>query len=320
MSLETEKFDVWVTTAPLVTPQGEKFAPTLARVFGVSLEVAERVAREAPVPVKRGISFEDAAIFRRTLESVGASVEILAAGAPPPEGRRVSPSLSAPPMWGAPPPRRSARLSSRPPSALSTAPTVQSAPPPATRTIVVSPLAILVAVLALASFAIGALRWSRGAPDAPALGNTARPETLAGSHFGLTGPGLDAEHAGKVTLIVAWRTGCLSDEYAAFLDGLARAHKGQLAVLAAGLAVPAKALTSDGSPWTPPPAAWPPSGCTPPIDVLPTERGYVMDVLTEPATYLYDAKGVLIAAWHGGMSRQERAQLAHWVEGQPLDR
>jgi hypothetical protein len=151
--------------------------------------------------------------------------------------------------------------------------------------------------------------------DARTLGNTPNEQTTCTTHFGLTGPGIDEDKRSKLTLVVAWRTGCLSDDYRKFLQGLADAHRGDLTVIGAGLgrAEAPNTLTLGKLP-LPPPDAWPPRDCEPGFELLPTSRGYVSDALSPPATYLYDADGVLIAAWRGGMSPPQRERLATWLD------
>jgi hypothetical protein len=180
---------------------------------------------------------------------------------------------------------------------------------------------ILLGVVAvLATGFVGASRWLRSVGDSKLLGNTTSENTIATHDFGLTGPGLDAEHRTKLTLVVAWREGCLGDDYARFLRDVGEAHRGDLTIVGAGLAVPAKhdprAL---GRPPEAPPDPFPPRGCAPSFDVLPTSRGYVSDFLPAPATYLYDADGALIAAWRGGMSPLQRESLLTWLDGKTLD-
>jgi hypothetical protein len=174
--------------------------------------------------------------------------------------------------------------------------------------------------VALAVGFIGVNRWLHSLGDAKLLGNTPTENTIATQNFGLTGPGLGAEPRTKLTLVVAWREGCLGDDYARFLRDLSEAHRGDLTIVGAGLAVPPKhdprAL---GKPPESPPDPWPPRDCTPSFEVIPTSRGYVSDFLPAPATYLYDADGALIAAWRGGMSPQQRESLATWLDGRTLE-
>ena len=80
MPLEEEKFDVRVLSTPRTTPHGEDFAPALSRVFGIEPWMAERVAREAPVLVKRGVSLEVAEHLRATLEDLPATLAELENG------------------------------------------------------------------------------------------------------------------------------------------------------------------------------------------------------------------------------------------------
>src|SRR5271154_4459409 len=96
MPLEEERFDVWVRWVPARTPQGEEFALALARVFAVELWMAEHVARQAPMVVKRGVDRTVAESMRDVLELLGAGVEIRSA---------LAPSVRPPPAWppGLPP-------------------------------------------------------------------------------------------------------------------------------------------------------------------------------------------------------------------------
>lgn len=179
---------------------------------------------------------------------------------------------------------------------------------------------LLGAAAAIALVFVGFTHWLRSVGDAKMLGNTPAEETLVAGHYGLTGPGIDPDRRAKLTLVVAWHAGCLSEDYARFLQDLADAHRGELAVLGAGLSVPAshdpRAL---GKVPVPPPDPWPPKGCEPGIEVLPIGRGYVSDFLAAPATYLYDSDGALIAAWRGGMSPIQRERLATWLDGKTWD-
>ena len=385
---QSPTFDVRVLRAPAVTPQGERFATALGRAFGVDVAMAERVVRDAPITVKRGVSGAVANRVRQTLEILGAVVEVTEAGRPSVSaasaGQDVTPVLSLPVGPPTTPPEPIGPLTvstAAPPSPRPRATPVSSpsvkllVPPPATTrehapwaqtepgeyllpqppprpsarppsgsgsisplvspsarpiTILAAPKApqprgfrpltmgALLLLAAVAAFVVQALKSTR---DAQLLGNVPSHESACGSHFGLTGPGLAEEQRAKLTLVVAWRNGCLSDDYRAFLDDLYRKHRGEVEVVAAGLAVP-PSLDPRGEGKAPqhPPEEWPPSGCELGFDVLPTTRGYVADFLAPPATYLYDADGWLIAVWRGGMSPQQREKLSAWIDQRPWER
>ena len=385
---QSPTFDVRVLQAPPVTPQGERFATALGRAFGVDVAMAERVVRDAPIIVKRGVSVAVANRVRQTLEILGAVVEVTEAGRPSvsaaTEGQEVTPILSlpvapptAPPQpigpltvstaatplprprptpasnpavkllvpppattrehapWAAPEPgeyllpQPPPRPSARPPSGSgSISPLVSPSARPIT--ILAAPKApqrrgflplAMGAFLLLACVAAFVVQSLKSSHDAQLLGNVPSHESACGSHFGLTGPGLAEEQRAKLTIVVAWRNGCLSDDYRAFLDDLYRKHRGEVEVVAAGLAVP-PSLDARGEGKAPqhPPEEWPPSGCELGFDVLPTTRGYVADFLAPPATYLYDADGWLIAVWRGGMSPQQREKLSAWIDQRPWER
>ncbi|HEY2511625.1 MAG TPA: hypothetical protein VGI39_12240 [Polyangiaceae bacterium] len=385
------KFDVRVISAPAITPQGERFSTALGRAFGVDLAMAERVVRDAPITVKRGVSAAVANRVRQTLEILGAVIEVTEAGRPSAtaageaSGREVTPLPSlpvAPPTTppppaellpltvstAAPPPARPRstpvsnpavkllvppagtsrehapwvrpepgeyllpqpppRPSARPPGSSSISPLVTATVRPiailpgprASQRRGFAPLSVgaLVLLCGVVAFVLHSLKSTR---DAQLLGNVPSHESACGSHFGLTGPGLAEEQRAKLTLVVAWRNGCLSDDYRAFLDDLYLKHRGDVEVVAAGLAVP-PTLDARGEGKAPqhPPEEWPPRGCELGFDVLPTTRGYVADFLAPPATYLYDADGWLIAVWRGGMSPQQREKLTAWIDQRPWER
>jgi hypothetical protein len=336
MASEYERFDVWVRSVPARTPQGAEFASALARVFGVELWMAEHIAQNAPTFVKRGVSLEVADSMSYTLERLGAEVEVRSAVAPsappptawppglPPDSPHVRPpSLPPPPerLHRIPPPRPSVRFSPPPalPSLPSAPPTARSwtplAPPPPRGPLGLSRGALFFLVAAaIAISAFGLTQWVHRMGDAYLLGNTPNEETACGSHFGLTGPGLGIDRRAKLTLVVAWRTGCLSDDYRRFLQDLADSHRDDLAIVGAGLVGQTRG-PQNGRPTEPLPDPWPPAACEPGFEMLPLDRGYVSDSLSAPATYLYDKNGVLIAAWRGGMSPQQRERLATWVDG-----
>jgi len=330
MSGEDEKFDVRVCSVPARTPQGEQFSIALARIFGVEPSIGEQIARQAPTFVKRRVPLEIAEHLRGVLGGLGAEVEIRSAVAPsvPPRSawppglpsdspHAPSPGSPSPPperMWPSPPPRPSARAAkpqslrpTAPPTARSWTP-LPPGPPP--RGLQLSTGTVLLgAALAIALAFAGLTHWLRsvmGVGDAQMLGNTPNEQTACGGHFGLTGPGIEADRRAKQTLVVAWRTGCLSDDYRKFLQDLGDAHRGDLAIVGAGLAAPGLL--------EPPPEPWPPTGCEPGFQMLPVDRGYVSDALSAPATYLYDADGDLVAAWAGGMSPPQRARLTTWLD------
>lgn len=90
MTPEYERFDVWVRSVPIRTPQGVEFATALARVFGVELWMAEHIARNAPAFVKRGVPLDVADRVSDVLERLGAEVEVRSA---------VAPSVRPPAAW-----------------------------------------------------------------------------------------------------------------------------------------------------------------------------------------------------------------------------
>ena len=347
MTPEYERFDVWVRSVPIRTPQGVEFATALARVFGVELWMAEHIARNAPAFVKRGVPLDVADRVSDVLERLGAEVEVRSAVAPsvrppaawppglPTDSPHASPSLPPPPerLYRIPPPRPSARFSPPPPAPLSLRPTAPptTAPPTARSWTPLPPfpqrgmvslsrggvLFLVAAALALSAF--GLTRWVHRFGDAYLLGNTPNEETACGSHYGLTGPGIGLDRRAKLTLVVAWRTGCLSDDYRRFLQDLADSHRDDLAIVGAGLVARGHSPQRIGKTTEPPPDPWPPAGCEPGFEMLPIDRGYVSDSLSPPATYLYDRNGVLIAAWRGGMSPQQRERLATWLNGRTWD-
>jgi hypothetical protein len=153
--------------------------------------------------------------------------------------------------------------------------------------------------------------------DAELLGNTPNEQTACARNYGLTGPGIDEDRRAKLTLVVAWQTGCLDDDYRTFLQNLADAHRGELSVIGAALASSGgpSVLPAAKDPLPPPaPARWPPRDCEPGFELLPTSQGYVSDSLSAPATYLYDGGGSLIAVWRGGMSPAQRERLTAWLD------
>ena len=335
-------FDVLVRSTPPTTPEGEDFVSALARAFRVERWRAEHIAGHAPIFVKRGVAFGVAERFQRTLEQLGVAVEIRAsatrAAPPPPPNPSWPPGLppdswhaSMPPLsvpserlWPTPPPRPSMQPAATVALRPTAPPTVHSwkpAPlPPPPRTLGPSTGALLFGGAALLALAfVGTMHWLRSVGDAKMLGNTPSEQTACTRHYGLTGPGLDPARRAKLTLVVAWRTGCVSDDYRAFLRDLGEAHRGELAIVGAGLAAGGPDRIGFGPLPQPPPAPWPPAGCDPGFETLPINRGYVIDSLSAPATYLYDADGALIAAWRGGMSLEQRERLTTWLDGRTWD-
>src|SRR5260221_9215989 len=75
---DEKRFDVRVSSAPAMTPQGEAFAAALARAFGIDTATAQRLVSSVPIFVKRGVSSDVAESLRRMLSSLGATVEIIA--------------------------------------------------------------------------------------------------------------------------------------------------------------------------------------------------------------------------------------------------
>ena len=116
-----------------------------------------------------------------------------------------------------PPPRPSFR-----PSRSSPAPPlpIHQTAPPTTRGPTLLPVSSTSAgranirVLVFAAVAATALlfavvtRWAKGFGDVPTLGNAPKQDSAAASQYGLTGPGIAVDRRAKLTLIVAWRTGC----------------------------------------------------------------------------------------------------------------
>jgi hypothetical protein len=334
---EEEKFDVWVRSVPAKTPQGDEFVEALARIFAVELWMAEHIANQAPTIVKRNVGRTIADSMRDVLELLGAGVEIRSArpqsAHPPPAWPPGLPSdsphgslpasRSYPPdrFLPSPPPRPSARFSQPPasPSLRPTAPPTARSwtplpPPRQGRTLTLSTGTVLFAgAAAIALLFVWLTHWLRATAEVRSLGNTPTEQSACGSHYGLTGPGIDPEMRAKLTLVVAWRTGCLSDDYRKFLQDLGEAHRGELVVIGAGLAppgLPPPGTETSQSTTSP----WPPTACEPGFEMLPISRGYVSDSLSAPATYLYDADGGLIAAWRGGMAPMQRKRLADWLD------
>jgi hypothetical protein len=339
--MEQGGFDVRVVRAPLNTPEGEPFATALARAFGVDATVGERIAREFPVVVKRNVPQHVAEGLRELLVRLGAHVEIAPAGrarnvasvATVSPAETVAPvETTAPVQMAGPeegiqlaslPPPRSLRAAARPLSPGSVAPVgslpprAPLAPPPAPSRFSVSPLAVGLGIVAAAGLVLMVwARWMRRVGDENLLGNTPRQETTCSGNYCLKGPALADAYKAKHVLVVAWREGCLGDDYRAFLEDLASSHGGDLQVLGAGLAVPS---SSDpralGHPPKPPPDPWPPRDCAPRFNVLPIESGYASDLISAPATYLCDSDGSLIAVWRGGMAPEQRERLRTWIEG-----
>jgi hypothetical protein len=230
---------VRVISVPRATPSGEPFNDALARLFGVDASVAERIAREAPVVVKRGVARDVAEPLRQKIASLGAGVEVVACGARPPSIEiAVAPSpppAARPPATAAPPPPPAAPVvpagiaPARPPSAL----------PPPPRPFALSPAAIgLGAVLLVGLGWLAFARWLKTAGDEKMLGNTPTQETTRAGRFCLRGEGLEDKPTAQHVLVVAWRVGCLDDDYRAYLEDLAARHPGDIEVIAAGLAIP----------------------------------------------------------------------------------
>jgi hypothetical protein len=340
MQSGSERFDVRLLAVPAKTPDGEDFTTALARVFAIEQWMAEHFVREVPVFVKRGQEREVAERLRVTLSRLGAQVEILSAAQVGTTARHM-PSLplgtrrpTLPPgfqlsNWSEAAPMEPSRpsiiisspaisLSSNPASSLrpTVTPTTRAVPLPASErnSFLSTAGLVLVAAAAGALAFAGITHWMRGVRDVQMLGNTAFQETASQSHYGLTGPGLTADRRTTITLIVAWSGGCLADEYAQFLQRLAETHRGELTVLAADLVLP-----TTGAPSAPSPESWPPHGCPSALEMLPVDRGYVSDYLEAPATYLYDADGLLVAAWSGAMSPEQRGRLTAWLDGRPLE-
>jgi hypothetical protein len=152
--------------------------------------------------------------------------------------------------------------------------------------------------------------------DARMLGNTPATESMCdGRVYCISGGGLDPALRGKRTIVVAWRTGCLDDEYRRFLTDLAEQHPQTVKIVAAALSVPnSNDRRLAGRTPAPPPEQWPPPHCDPGFDALPVDHGYVGDVVAPPVTYLFDADGALVAVWRGGMAPIQRERLVAWLE------
>ncbi len=250
--------------------------------------------------------------------------------------RGLEPLASMPPALPIDPDKRQSLASVRPQATRSTAPVQvaasslpvsrpplpvagQKSPPPR-KGFSVSPLAMTLGALTLVGLVVAAgYRWMRHASDGQSLGNTAPQDTTcaAAAHYCLTGGAADeARPKTKWTLIIAWREGCLDDGYRGFLESLAESHRADLTVLGVGMAVPPSSdPRAIGKRALPPPASWPPAGCAPRFETLPTSRGYASDFLALPATYLVDSDGHFIAAWRGGMSPDQRGRLSAWLDG-----
>jgi hypothetical protein len=286
-----------------------------------------------PVFVKRGVASDVAESLRRMLSSLGATVEILDAQANARAARAAVPAPSVAPapakvpsMAPPPPPAPEPAYAPPPPvvAAIPMTPAIAPASPalPAPKqSFTMSPAMMGIVILGVVVIAmIFVTRALRVMNDVSMLGNTVMEDTTCRGQFCLRGgPGIPDTQRTKRNIVVAWRIGCLDDDYRAFLHTLVTEHPGDVSVIAAGLAVPmSKSPRAFTRVPEPPPDVWPPSGCEPGVDVLPIERGYASDALSPPVTYLCDAKGSVIAVWRGGMGPEQRRRLVAWVEGKPF--
>jgi hypothetical protein len=312
-------YDVMVTSVPDSTPDGEPFASAVARAFGVTEDVGARVV--GGTRAKRATLRAPAEAMRQLLESLGATVELVPREATspvsvPPEAtsRPARTSLPAAPQRPTGPSARPPlgpfpplRPMSPPPPQTYGAPLPIVVPDAATRGAFLPPAIVRVVLVAAAMAAtVLFVRWLKGQSDERQLGNAAKGESRCINKDCLAMLGLDrtADSQAKMTLVVAWRDGCLDGDYGAFLDGLQAKYGNKgLRLVGAGLGVPfsndprALALRP-----TPPPAIFPPPGCEKSYSVVPTRSGFIEDFFNQPATYLYDENGYLMAVWKAGMS------------------
>jgi membrane associated rhomboid family serine protease len=343
LDLPEPTFDVVVSATPDFTPAGEPFVPALAAAFGVPEEVAARLAAGAPMKVKRGIPRGDAEAMERLLTSLGAAVELLGNDVSVPASMpatRVSipvasRATSAPPVViavgpapvvvnapsNAPAPIGIVtRPSMAPPLRASGAPLPQAAAPAKLELPFTIPTSVIrwAGVAAVIGLLLLSVRWLKMQTQEHTLGNASKGESRCINKDCLAMLGLDrkGELGAQLTLVVAWRDGCLPDGYGAYLDGLHEKHgKKGLQIVGAGLGVPSsndpRAMSMRPQA---PPAEFPPAGCEPAFRVVPTRSGFVEDFFSPPATYLYDDGGYMMAVWKGGMSPAQREQLASYLD------
>jgi hypothetical protein len=339
-----ELFDVVVRTVPTIALDGTPFVPALAQAFGIDPAMAARVAREAPVVVKRAVTREAAAGMERVLTKLGATVDLVPKGSGPistPPSRRVSApppsagihSLPAAPRSQAPRGSPGGRLAAAPRSSAGAGDGVdaaaESAPvpppkpivvamPPPERTLPTIPRGLLAAVvvvaLGLGFYAV--FRYFSGQSAQRLLGNTPLRESLCATRNCLESAGPTGGKPPELTLIVAWRDGCLDAEYSKFLRSVAsRYPRDRLTVVGVVRTVPASGdMRGVGLDQRPPPREWPDPSCDPGFPTVPPSSGRVDDFLAPPVTYLIDSDGTLLAVWRGGMSPPQRGQLDTWLK------
>src|SRR5260221_10112918 len=220
------------------------------------------------------------------LSSLGATVEIIAVEAATKKNAEAIPSTDTPANAPSPginnvPPAPNTSPNVAPPTTVTPANAPASPVLSASRArFSVSPMmiGILVVLGGVVIAMVFVTRWLRVTNDVSMLGNTVMEDTTCRGQFCLRGPGIEDSKRAKRQLVVAWRTGCIDDDYRAFLQGLAEKHPREIAIVAAGLAVPpSNNPRAFGRVPEPPPDVWPPAGCEPGIDVLPVDRGYASD-------------------------------------------
>src|SRR5262249_27763484 len=84
-----------------------------------------------------------------------------------------------------------------------------------------SPMWIGLAILLVAGGGVwGLSRFLRASADEKMLGNTPDQETACRGHFCIKGSDLPEDYKAKHVVVVAWKTGCLDDDYRTFLEDL----------------------------------------------------------------------------------------------------
>ncbi len=301
--------DLVVKSAPHTTPEGEPFIDALAKAFGIDVAVAERVACEAPVVVKRAVERGVAEGMRDVLRALGAEADVV----PTNPRELLAPRISeqpARPVSSWLPPAGASRPTANPPMTASLPPIAQR------RSFHIPRPVFLAGAVAAVGFAVfTTTRWIKGQSDQRLLGNTPMRETLCVSTDCLDSVGIRPPRRAEYTLLLAWQGGCLEPTYAASLTQLSKRYpESKLAIVGAALAVPASSdPRAFGRRPMPAPTEWPEQGCSPEITLVPPAEGHVNDFLAPPITYLFDSDGRLLAVWRGGMSPSQREQLATWL-------
>lgn len=336
---DVARWDVVVHQVPGRTPAGEPFVAALSRELGLDGVEAARLVRETPSIFLRAASGDAARSARDTLRLLGADVTVTRTGSrargagpssipprssPPavpsapvapaePVGTEWSPRTIRPPVSVTPPPHsRSSIPHATPGAAVGRA--SFSLPPVKQERRLSAGAKVLAGVVVLGAILLSMGRWLRHAGDTRQLGSVPKADTQCVERDCLALVKLPPDRH-KVTLLVAWRDGCLAEhDYGAYLEGLhAQFGEKGLRVAGAALAVP-EVTGARGLGSTPMavPKGWAQS-CNLAFDLVPTEDGHVDDFLAWPATYLFDERGYLLAAWRGGMSPPQRDKLAAWL-------